>query len=106
MDSGVLLRPAHYPDVVRAIRIQVRRCTEFPKFQFPRTRGASGMKTTVLAMVLACALAANAQQANQTQTQPAPPSGGQQPAATGGGQSQAAPEIKDPAEYNAYVGAI
>ena len=55
------------------------------------------MKTIVLAMVLACALAANAQEANQAQTQPV---------ASGGGQSQAAPEIKDPAEYNAYVGAI
>ncbi len=51
------------------------------------------MKTIVLAMVLACALAAGAQDA--TQTQPAAPAGGQQ---------QAAPEIKDPAEYNAYVG--
>ncbi len=53
------------------------------------------MKTSVLAIVLACALAAGAQDA--TQTQPAPPAGGQQ---------QAAPEIKDPAEYNAYVGAM
>src|SRR6266568_8689941 len=53
------------------------------------------MKTIVLAIVLACALAAGAQDA--TQTQPAPPAGGQQ---------QAAPEIKDPAEYNAYVGAM
>ncbi len=54
------------------------------------------MKTTVLAMILACALTAGAQEAAQSQT---PPSAG------GGGQ-QAAPEIKDPNEYNAYVGAI
>jgi hypothetical protein len=53
------------------------------------------MKTTVLAIVLACALSASAQDATQTQ-----------PAAPAGGQPQAAPEIKDPAEYNAYVGAI
>lgn len=55
------------------------------------------MKTSVLAMVLACALAAGAQAANQTQTQPAQP---------GGGDQAAAPTIKDPAEYNAYVGAV
>jgi hypothetical protein len=59
------------------------------------------MKTTVLAFVLASALAASAQGTPQ-QTQPAAP-GGQQPAAQS---SQAAPEIKDPAEYNAYVGAV
>jgi hypothetical protein len=60
------------------------------------------MKTTVLAFVLACALIASAQDATQ---QPAQPAGGgaQQPA---GQSSQAAPEIKDPAEYNAYVSAI
>ena len=53
------------------------------------------MKTSVLAIVLGCALMAGAQDA--TQTQPAAPAGGQQ---------QAAPEIKDPAEYNAYVAAV
>ena len=58
------------------------------------------MKTTVLAMILACALSAGAQEAAQSQTPPQPP-----PSAGGGGQ-QAAPEIKDPNEYNAYVGAI
>src|ERR1700719_65722 len=58
------------------------------------------MKTTVLAFVLAAALAAGAQDATPQQTQPAaPPAAGQQPAA-------AAPEIKDPAEYNAYIGAV
>lgn len=66
------------------------------------------MKTTVLAFVLVTALAAGAQDATPQQTQPAaPPAGGQQPAAQAGGQSSAAaPEIKDPAEYNAYIGAI
>ena len=49
------------------------------------------MKTITLAIVLACALAAAAQ------TQPAP---------AGGTQQGNAPEIKDPAEYNAYVSAI
>ena len=52
------------------------------------------MKTTLLAIVLAVAFAAAAQ--TQPQTQPAAPAGGQ----------AQAPEIKDPAEYNAYVGAI
>ena len=68
------------------------------------------MKTTVLAFVLVTALAAGAQDATPQQTQPAAPSaGGQQPAAgqqAGGQSSTAAPEIKDPAEYNAYIGAV
>src|ERR1041385_2090311 len=55
------------------------------------------MKTIVLATVLACALAAGAQDATQQQTQPAAP---------GGGDQASAPTIKDPAEYNAYVGAV
>src|SRR6266700_3448307 len=58
------------------------------------------MKTTVLAMILACALSAGAQEAAQSQTPP------QTPPSAGGGGQQAAPEIKDPNEYNAYVGAI
>jgi hypothetical protein len=57
------------------------------------------MKTTVLAFMLACALAAGAQDANQ---QPAQPGA----AAGGASQQQSGPTIKDPAEYNAYVGAI
>src|SRR5438309_4602549 len=62
------------------------------------------MKTTVLAFVLVTALAAGAQDATPQQTQPAaPPASGQQPA---GQPSTAAPEIKDPAEYNAYIGAV
>ena len=62
------------------------------------------MKTTVLAFVLACAVAVSAQDATQQPSQP--PAGGagaQQPA---GQPSSATPEIKGPAEYNAYVGAI
>lgn len=64
------------------------------------------MKTTVLAFVLATALAAGAQDATPQQTQPAAPAApaaaGQQPS---GQPPAAAPEIKDPAEYNAYLGA-
>lgn len=71
------------------------------------------MKTTVLAFVLVTALAAGAQDATPQQTQPAaPPASGQQPAGQqsasqqpAGQSSAAAPEIKDPAEYNAYLGA-
>jgi hypothetical protein len=59
------------------------------------------MKTSVLAILLACASAAAAQSATQPpQTQP--PAQG----AAGAGQSEQAPTIKDPAEYNAYVGAV
>ena len=70
------------------------------------------MKTTVLAFVLVTALAAGAQDATPQQTQPAaPPASSQQPAGQqsagqqASAQSNAAPEIKDPAEYNAYLGA-
>src|SRR5579885_3156950 len=62
------------------------------------------MKTTVLALVLASALVASAQDGTQQQTQPAAPAAGGQQAP--GQPGQAGPEIKDPAEYNAYVGAI
>jgi len=58
------------------------------------------MKTTVLAMVLACALSAGAQTAPQSQTQPGAPGA---PAAAQGDQG---PTIKDAAEYNAYINAI
>jgi hypothetical protein len=54
------------------------------------------MKTTLLAIVLAVAFAAAAQDATQSQTQPAAPAGGQ----------AQAPTIKDAAEYNAYVQAV
>jgi hypothetical protein len=57
------------------------------------------MKTTVLAMILACIVSAGAQAGAQSQT----PS---QTQPSAGGAGQAAPEIKDPNEYNAYVAAI
>src|SRR5947209_14981485 len=98
--SGILSKPAYYPDVVWAYRFLVGRCTDFPKFNFPRTQGAIGMKTSVLAIVLATALAAGAQQPAPQTPPPAPAAPGQS------APSQAAPEIKDPAEYNAYVAAI
>jgi len=58
------------------------------------------MKTIVLAILLACTVAAAAQAAAQAQTPP-PASG-----SAGAGQGEQAPTIKDPAEYNAYVGAV
>lgn len=58
------------------------------------------MKTIVLAILLAWAMAASAQGTAQPQTQPGA-SGA--PAA---GQGEQAPTIKDPAEYNAYVNAV
>jgi hypothetical protein len=72
------------------------------------------MKTSVLAILLACAAAAAAQQATQPKTavqptqvaaadpQAAAPQG--QPSGSGA-PSEGAPTIKDPAEYNAYVNA-
>ena len=55
------------------------------------------MKTSVLAILLVCALAASAQTAAQPQNPPPAP---------GGATGEQAPTIKDPAEYNAYVGAV
>jgi tetratricopeptide (TPR) repeat protein len=75
--------------------IQIQHCSDFPQFNFPEDSRSIGMKTIVLAFVLASTLAVSAQEANQQPSQPA------------GGSSQASgPTIKDPAEYNAYVGAI
>lgn len=63
------------------------------------------MKTSRVAIVLTFAVAALAQQTTaQPQTQPAQPTQAAQPAAPG--QPQQKKEIKDPAEYNAYVGAL
>src|SRR5258705_3299035 len=74
------------------------------------------MNKTMLTMVLGCAVAAAAQIPAQPQSQPAQPAA--QPVAPAAQQAQpsvqpaqpAAPpqkkEIKDPAEYNAYVGAV
>jgi len=56
------------------------------------------MKTSVLAIVLAWAVAAGAQGTTQPQTQPG--------AGGAPGSSDQAPTIKDPAEYNAYVNAV
>jgi tetratricopeptide (TPR) repeat protein len=55
------------------------------------------MKRTVLAILLAFALAAGAQDATQSQNPPA---------AGGASSADQAPTIKDPAEYNAYVTAL
>src|SRR6202522_101820 len=57
--------------------------------------------TVVLGAAAAAAARTAAQPAPQTTQQPAPATQGQPPAA-----SAQAPVIKDPAEYNAYVGAI
>jgi tetratricopeptide (TPR) repeat protein len=56
------------------------------------------MKTSVLAIVLAWAVAAGAQATTPPQTQPG--------AGGAPGASDQAPTIKDPAEYNAYVNAV
>src|SRR5215472_5631186 len=56
------------------------------------------MKTSVLAILLAWAVAAGAQGTTQPQTQPG--------AGGAPGAADQAPTIKDPAEYNAYVNAV
>jgi tetratricopeptide (TPR) repeat protein len=65
------------------------------------------MKTSLVAFVIAFAGIASSQQAPTPQSQPATP---QQPATTTAAPAPAAPqqkkEIKDPAEYNAYVNAL
>jgi len=61
---------------------------------FPRIQGAIRMNKILLTIVLGCAVAAAAQDAAQPQAQPAAP------------QPQQKKEIKDPAEYNAYMGAV
>jgi len=73
---------------------------------FPENLKEHGMKKTLFGIVLVLVAVAVAETASALQAQPAP---AQQPAAAG----QAAPqapqqkkEIKDPAEYNAYVGAV
>jgi len=63
------------------------------------------MKTSLVAIALVFAAAASGQQATTpSQTAPAAPAQAGQPAAPA--QPQQKKEIKDPAEYNAYVGAI
>jgi len=62
------------------------------------------MKTSLVAIVITFAGIASSQQATtQPQTQTAAPATQAQPATT---QPQQKKEIKDPAEYNAYVGAV
>src|SRR5208283_3553259 len=92
--------------------VQVRRQSWFESGKmstpvFPKSQGATLMKKIVLAMLLVAAITAVAQTA-AAPAQPAP----QTPAPAQDAQSPAAPqkppqkkEIKDPAEYNAYVGA-
>ena len=60
------------------------------------------MKTSLVAIVLALAAASGQQAPAQTQTAPAAPAQAAQPAAP----PPQKKEIKDPAEYNAYVGAV
>jgi hypothetical protein len=82
----------------------------------PKSEGATGMKRIVLAMLLVAAVTAVAQTTpapaqtapqSGTAAQPAPAAA---PAQTTPQSTPAAPaqkkEIKDPAEYNAYVGAV
>jgi tetratricopeptide (TPR) repeat protein len=71
---------------------------------FPdNSRSHFKMKTSLVAIVITFAAAASGQQATaQPQTQTAAPAQAQ-PAAS---QPQPKKEIKDPAEYNAYVGAV
>src|SRR6202158_4036783 len=60
---------------------------------FPRTQGDIRMNKILVTIVRGWAVAAAAQDAAQAQAQPAAP-------------QQQKKEIKDPAEYNAYVGAV
>jgi hypothetical protein len=65
------------------------------------------MKTMLLTVVLGIAVTAVGQNpAQPAQTQPAAPAGQAQPAAQPAAPQSAAPVIKDPAEYNAYVAAV
>jgi hypothetical protein len=62
------------------------------------------MKKIVLVILLACAMLAATQVSTQAQTAPQTPPAAQ--GASGSAPADAAPTIKDPAEYNAYVAAI
>jgi hypothetical protein len=71
---------------------------------FPKIQGAFEMKTSLVAIVLAFAAAASGlQTTTQLQAQASAPAQAAQPAAPAQPQKK---EIKDPAEYNAYVGAL
>src|ERR1700690_490165 len=69
---------------------------------FPNFQGAIRMKTSLVAMVLALAAVLALGPAAAAQAPAAQPA----PAAQAAPSQPAAPVIKDPAEYNAYVGAI
>jgi len=70
---------------------------------FPENSRSQRMNKILVTIVLGCAIAAAAQDAAKPQAQPAAPQAQPQaqPAAP-----QQKKEIKDPAEYNAYVGAV
>jgi hypothetical protein len=74
----------------------------FLKSQFPKIPKERSMKKILVMVVLGVAALASAQSA----TQPAQGQPAASPAAAPQGQAAAAPVIKDPAEYNAYVGAV
>src|SRR6266403_3907781 len=63
------------------------------------------MNKTLVTIVLGCAVAAAALDAAQPQAQPAAPQSQAQPQAQPAAPQQKK-EIRDPAEYNAYVGAV
>jgi tetratricopeptide (TPR) repeat protein len=65
------------------------------------------MKTSLVAIVMTFAgLASGQQTTTQPQAQPAAPAQAAQPSAAPAQPAQQKKEIKDPAEYNAYVGAV
>jgi tetratricopeptide (TPR) repeat protein len=75
---------------------------------FPdNSRSHFKMKNSLVAIVITFAGIASGQQTTtQPQTQSAAPTQTQQPTAPAQAQPQQKKEIKDPAEYNAYVGAV
>jgi len=78
---------------------------EFPKSHFPKDQGALLMKKILLTVVLGIAVVGAAQDAAkpaQPAAAPAQPAAAPAPAPA----QAAAPVIKDPAEYNAYVSAV
>jgi tetratricopeptide (TPR) repeat protein len=79
---------------VRQLGLHWENVAHFPKL----SRSLSKMNKSLVAIVLACAGLAGGQEA----TPPAPA----QPAASPQKPQQQKKEIKDPAEYNAYVGAV
>jgi len=72
---------------------------------FPENSRSQRMNKILVTIVLGCAVAAAALDAAQPQAQPAAPQPQAQPQAQPAAPQQKK-EIKDPAEYNAYVGAV